>query len=43
MKIRKKSSLNRTAGILAAVLIMASGLMSPVHADGQETSGQRPL
>ncbi|MFR2405746.1 MAG: C1 family peptidase, partial [Eubacterium callanderi] len=38
MKIRKKSSLNRTAGILAAVLIMASGLMSPVHADGQESA-----
>lgn len=38
MKIRKRNSLNRTAGIMAAVLITASGLMSPVHAEEQKSA-----
>lgn len=38
MKIRKRNSLNRTAGIMAAVLITAFGLMPSVRAEEQKSA-----
>lgn len=38
MKIRKRNSLNRTAGIMAAVLIAVFGMMSPVRAEEQKSA-----
>lgn len=38
MKIRKRNRINRTAGIMAAVLMAVFGLVSPVYADEQESA-----